>query len=581
MNQEQRVLLAVALSAVIFIVYQSFFAPPAPMQPVPQTVTQTASPQDAVPGKTATSAATSGEDFADPEFVAEPKSLAIETGKFKAVLDTVGGVITSYELKEYQAGTGEKDSKFKDVVAETPDSAVSFYGLDGYPGLNAERVFQIVTDETASDGSRHVTLAWQDKNLRVEKAFTFGIPSSPYVILQSAKIAGRANGGYAFTPYLEDRVRQKPQQGESSFLSSIFQARPDLFGAAYFKGDQLFARSEESAAKRKAFSLVAHPTSKWDASYAAVKDEGAIAWSGVTDRYFLVAQAPDFASDEKAAAARTGAEFKREGDFLVSRFSLPKIVLNSGETASSSWLTYVGPKKLSELPKAGVGLEKAVDYGWFHVLATPILWLMIALHKVIPNWGLVIIALTFIVKMALHPVNKKSLASMKAMQQLQPKMQEIKKRHADDPQKQNEEIMQLFRTHKVNPMGGCLPMLLQMPIYVVLYNVLWNAIELYHSPFLWYRDLSAPDPYFVAPVLLGVFMFLQQKLTPSATADPAQQKMMMFMPVMFSVFMLFVPVGLVVYIFVNTLMSVVQQFMLQRELSFKDLVTGKWQANGA
>lgn len=572
-------MLAVALSALIFIVYQSFFAPPAPVESAPVATTQTAVPAAETQSRSELPAVEAAGVAADPEFIAEAKTVEIETGKIKAILNTVGGVITSYELKDFRA-LAKADSPLKDVIAETEGSSAAFFGLDGYPGLTSERVFQVASDKTASDGSRRVVLAWQDRMVRVEKTFTFGDLSSPYVVSQAAKIVNRSNGAYSFAPYLRDRLRQKDLPSQDSFFSKMFQSQPDLFGGAYFKGDKLSARTEEAAFKRRAFSLVSHPVTKWE-SFAPVRDEGAIGWSGITDRYFLIAEAADFADEAKAASARTGVEVAREGAFLVSRFLLPKIALNPGESASMSWISYIGPKKLSELPKAGVGLEKSVDYGWFHVLATPILWLMIALHKIIPNWGLVIITLTFLVKMALHPVNKKSLASMKAMQQLQPKMQEVKKRHPNDPQKQNEEIMQLFRTHKVNPMGGCLPMLLQMPIYIVLYKVLWNAIELYHSPFLWYRDLSAPDPYFIAPALLGLFMFLQQKLTPSATADPAQQKMMMFMPVMFSVFMLFVPVGLVVYIFVNTLMSVVQQFMLQRELSFKDLVTGKWQANGA
>lgn len=571
-------MLAVALSALIFIVYQSFFAPPPPIEPAPTTVVQTAAPSTEAASQLSAPAAVAPDVAADPEFIAQAKTVEIETGKIKAALDTVGGVIVSYELKDFQA-LATPDSPLKDVIAETEGSSAAFFGLDGYPGLHSQRVFQVVSDEISSDGSHKIVMAWQDKVLRVEKTFVFGDPSSPYVVSQAAKVINRSDRAYSLTPYLLDRVRQKDAPRQDSFFSKMFSSQPDLFGGAYFKGDRLSVRSDAAAGKRRAFSLVSHPVSKWDA-FAPVRDEGAIGWSGITDRYFLIAEAPDFADDAKAAAAKTAVAVEREGDFLVSRFALQKIALNPGETASASWISYIGPKKLSELPKAGVGLEKSVDYGWFHVLATPILWLMIALHKVIPNWGLVIIALTFLVKMALHPVNKKSLASMKAMQQLQPKLQEVKKRHPNDPQKQNEEIMQLFRTHKVNPMGGCLPMLLQMPIYIVLYKVLWNAIELYHSPFLWYRDLSAPDPYFIAPALLGLFMFLQQKLTPSATADPAQQKMMMFMPVMFSVFMLFVPVGLVVYIFVNTLMSVVQQFMLQRELSFKDLVTGKWQANG-
>ena len=162
---------------------------------------------------------------------------------------------------------------------------------------------------------------------------------------------------------------------------------------------------------------------------------------------------------------------------------------------------------------------------------------------------------------------------MKAMQQLQPKMKEIKKKYADDKTKQQQEVMQLFKTHKVNPAGGCLPLLLQFPVYIALYKVLWNAIEIYHAPFMWiYADLSAPDPFYISPVLLGVFMFLQQKLTPTASTDPAQQKMMMIMPVMFTVFMLFLPVGLVIYIFVNTVMSVVQQYMMKRDISSRDLI---------
>jgi YidC/Oxa1 family membrane protein insertase len=139
--------------------------------------------------------------------------------------------------------------------------------------------------------------------------------------------------------------------------------------------------------------------------------------------------------------------------------------------------------------------------------------------------------------------------------------------------------MQLFKAHKVNPMGGCLPMLAQFPIYIALYKVLWNSIELFHQPFFWfYKDLSAPDPYYITPILLGLFMAAQQKLTPSASADPTQQKMMMIMPVMFTVFMLFLPLGLVVYILVNTVMSVTQQYMYNHGIGIMDLVRGRWKA---
>jgi YidC/Oxa1 family membrane protein insertase len=159
------------------------------------------------------------------------------------------------------------------------------------------------------------------------------------------------------------------------------------------------------------------------------------------------------------------------------------------------------------------------------------------------------------------------------MQKLQPKLTEIREKYQNDRERMNLEMMNLFKSHKVNPMGGCLPMVLQMPVYIALYKVLYNAIELYHAPFFgFYRDLSAPDPYFISPVLLGIFMVVQQKMTPSATQDKAQANMMLMMPVMFSAFMLFLPSGLVIYIFVNTLMTVVQQYLHQHEMSFADLL---------
>jgi len=168
------------------------------------------------------------------------------------------------------------------------------------------------------------------------------------------------------------------------------------------------------------------------------------------------------------------------------------------------------------------------------------------------------------------------MKSMKEMQKLQPKLKELKEKYKNDKERINIETMKLFKAHKVNPMGGCLPMLLQFPIYIALYKVLWNSIELYRAPFFWfYQDLSAPDPYFIMPVLLGVSMWLQQKLTPSATADPAQAKMMQIMPIMFTAFMLFLPSGLVLYIFVNTIMGVMQQWMMNKDLRFRDLVRGK------
>ena len=197
-------------------------------------------------------------------------------------------------------------------------------------------------------------------------------------------------------------------------------------------------------------------------------------------------------------------------------------------------------------------------------------------YKVVHNYGLAIIILTVLIKLLLNPINKKSLQSMKGMQALQPRLKEIREKYGKDKERMNTETMQLFKAHKINPMGGCLPMLLQIPIYIALYNVLWNSVELYHAPFFWfYKDLSAPDPYLITPILLGITMFIQTKMTPSASADPAQQKIMMIMPIMFSGFMIFLPMGLVVYILVNTGMTILQQWMYKNDIRFRDLLRGR------
>lgn len=515
------------------------------------------------------------EDTKDESFVAEPKTITVATDKTAVTIDTVGGILRGYELKNFQS-KAEARSPYKDMLRESEGSYTLFLGLKGYDSLTPEKVFQVVSDEELPRGARRVTLAWQDKNIRLEKTFDVGSDDSPYVVRTSYKVLNHSDKAYQLTPYLENHLRQKDVPVRSGFLGRLSGPQPDHFGSVYYKGDRLFARHAADKGATKNFEREAQES--WD-GFQNINDTGAVAWSSITDRYFLYALAPNLGADSKISS--TTAEFVRDGDFLVNRFYTQSTLVNPGEASGDEFLSYMGPKKRDEMAAVGVALEKIVDYGWFDVIAIGILWFMTQIHKVVPNWGLVIITLTFIVKLILQPINKKSMMSMKAMQLLQPKLQEIKKKYPEDKQKQNDEVMKLFRTHKVNPLGGCLPMLLQMPIYIALYKVLWNAIELYHSPFLWYRDLSAPDPYFVAPILLGLFMFLQQKLTPSATTDPAQQKMMLIMPVMFSAFMLFLPVGLVIYIFVNTFMSVLQQFMMQRDLSFKDLLTGKWQAKRA
>ena len=558
MKQELRVILAMALSVAIFVTYQNYFAPAPHAVTAAATETLTSNPVTAsVAAKPAVATLTPATpDSTDLSFVATPQTLVIDTAKAKFNLNTVGAVITNAELQDFVA-TAEKNSVQKDIL-ETADSYALFVGLSGYEALSSDKVFQIVKDETSANQERNIVLAWQDQNLRIEKTFIISPASAPYSVTVKYSVTNRSAAPYVVTPYIENRLRQKVIVEPKGILSKLSNTQQDYFHPQYYKDGKLITKLD------------------WK-NFTNAEDAGALAWSGVSDRYFLVASAP-----EPGNVAAVTLDFKKlvddKGSFLGGRLYAAPVTLNPSAQFSGGFFNYIGPKEHKALEALPIALDKSVDYGWFAVIATPILWLMRLIHTVIPNWGLVIIALTFIIKMMTHPINKKSLQSMKAMQLLQPKLQEIKKKYPEDKIKQNEEVMQLFKTHGVNPLGGCLPMLLQMPIYIVLYKVLWNAIELYHAPFLWYKDLSAPDPFYIAPVLLGVFMFLQQKLTPNASADPAQQKMMAFMPILFSVFMIFLPVGLTIYIFVNTAMSVIQQYMMRHNLTFKDLIKGKWEA---
>jgi YidC/Oxa1 family membrane protein insertase len=245
--------------------------------------------------------------------------------------------------------------------------------------------------------------------------------------------------------------------------------------------------------------------------------------------------------------------------------------LSQSEVFSLNFLSYAGPKSFEILTSADDNLNQVIDYGFFGALGKPILWLLKYLQTIFANWGVSIVVLTIIVRMLVLPFNAYAFRSMKALQRIQPEMNRIKEKYKDKPSEaklqMNQEIMQLMKANNASPVGGCLPTLLQLPVFFALYQVLGQSIELYKAPFvLWISDLSAKDPYFVLPVLMGVTMYMQQKLTPT-TMDPQQAKILQWMPVIFSVFMISLPSGLTLYIFVSTLFGIIQQYYFMRDKS--------------
>ena len=283
-------------------------------------------------------------------------------------------------------------------------------------------------------------------------------------------------------------------------------------------------------------------------------------WVAILQHYFTSAWIP------KAEQSHTYSMLKARDGANIVRFTSPQTTVQPGETASLSAQLYAGPKDQYRMEEISPGLELTVDYGFLWWIAQPLFWLLTKLYGFLGNWGLAIIGVTVLVKAAFFGLNAKAYRSMANMRRVQPKLTELRERYADDKQKQSMEMMNLYKKEKINPLGGCLPILVQMPVFIALYWVLMESVELRHAPFYGYiEDLSVMDPYFILPIIMGVSMFIQQKLNPPPP-DPMHAKIMQWMPVMFTFFFLFFPAGLVLYWVVNNILSIAQQYVITKRI---------------
>ena len=283
-------------------------------------------------------------------------------------------------------------------------------------------------------------------------------------------------------------------------------------------------------------------------------------WVAIVQHYFTSAWIPD------ASQTHSYSMLKAKDDANIVRFTSPQLTVEPGTTGEITSQLYTGPKDQYKLETISEGLELTVDYGILWWIAQPLFWLLTKLYSYLGNWGFAIIAVTVLVKAAFFQLNAKAYTSMANMRKVQPKLVALRERYADDRQKQSQEMMALYKKEKINPLGGCLPILVQMPVFISLYWVLMESVELRHAPFIGYiKDLSVMDPYFILPLIMGVSMFIQQKLNPPPP-DPMQAKVMQWMPVMFTFFFLFFPAGLVLYWVVNNTLSIVQQYIITKRI---------------
>ena len=551
---EKRMLLAVVLSIAILLIYQRLFMPEPVRTPPPPRQEEaakggaednaaSASAPAAAPAAPAPAAAQGG---MAPSRQNPLRWITVRTPLYTAVLTTAGGAVQSFTLSNYNDRPGPAGQPLDIIGAgKGRPLPLDLYLEESQPAFPAEPVFRTDAGEELSvdrGQTRTVTLTWESSGgVRLVREYVFSGGQYGFEVAQNV-----TNGSPGF-------LRLKP----GILLSQAYTG--ELGGDSYsFKGAVV-----ETGGK-----IERYPLDKIrKGGIGPVK----ASWAAADSKYFTLVAMPD-----KEWNLQQISPIGEEG-IRLSLAGSPTI-LGPGESLSFSVRAYMGPKEYNRLESAGKGLERLVDYGWFSFLAKPLVWLLAASNRVTGNYGIDIILLTILIKIFFYPLTQKSMASMRKMQELGPILNKIKEKYKDDKMRQQQEMMNLYKTYKINPMSGCLPMLLQIPVFIALYKGLLVAIELRHAPFfLWINDLSAPEhlwdvtvagytvPIRLLPLLMGISMFVQQKMSPSPGVDPTQQKMMMFLPVIFTVMFWGFPTGLTIYWLVNNLLSIGQQMIQNRQ----------------
>ncbi|HBG46683.1 MAG TPA: protein translocase component YidC [Deltaproteobacteria bacterium] len=514
---DKKVWIALILSMAVLFLYPYFIQQFYPQIQPQEKAQETQQAQQPATGAVAASPALP---------VAEPvkeELTAVETPLFKAVFSSAGGSIRNFELKRHTDG------------------------IDGGKAVN-------VTDLVATENSFKTQL---DINGVAENIlFT---PSKASISIEEA---GKGELTYIGRSSTGATIEKKYLfSGDTYAISTVLKASNPTASAISLRADTVLSSkvsgTDETGYHQGPIVKTNDKLLRQDEDEARLTGAAKPKWLGLENKYFLSALIP---ADEGQLSWIT--EVPVAGQ---SRATLQfPVTLAPGASATLNYNSFIGPKEYDRLVKQKNGLEEAIEFGWFDWIAKPFLVVLNFFERYLGNYGIAIIILTVIVKVLFYPLTKKSLNSMREMQKMQPQLAALKEKYKNDKDKMNKELMELYKRYKINPLGGCLPMLLQIPVFIALYEVLYVAIELRHAPFyLWIHDLSAKDPYYITPLLMGATMFIQQKMTPS-TVDPAQQKIMMFMPVIFTFMFLNFPSGLVLYWLVNNVLSIGQQYFIYK-----------------
>ncbi|MFZ7234102.1 membrane protein insertase YidC [Avibacterium avium] len=533
----RRSLLVLALLFISFLVYQQWQVDYHSPKPVATEQAQTSNSQGEL---------TANSDLAN---LAQGKVITLENDVFRLKVNTLGGDVVRSELLKYDA---ELDSHTPFVLLnDTPEHIyIAQSGLVGKNGIDtkAGRANYQVEGETfkLADGQNElvVPLVFEKDGVTYRKIFV--LKRGEYDVAVNFEIANQSGQAIEVEPYAK--------LTHTLVESSGSMAMPTYTGGAYSSSETNYKKYSFQDMEEKDLSI-----------------QTKAGWVAVLQHYFVSAWIPN---QDSTHLLYTSTDKARNLGAIGYRGPVVDIPAGATETITSKLWT--GPKLQNQMAEVANHLDLTVDYGWAWFIAKPLFWLLTHIHDLVKNWGLAIIGVTLVVKGLLYPLTKAQYTSMAKMRMLQPKIQEMRERYGEDRQRMSQEMMKLYKEEKVNPLGGCLPILLQMPIFIALYWTFMEAVELRHAPFFgWIQDLSAQDPYYILPILMGASMFLLQKMSPTPVADPMQQKVMTFMPVIFTVFFLFFPAGLVLYWLVSNLITIAQQQWIYRGLEKKGLHSRK------
>jgi len=465
------------------------------------------------------------------------KTIHVKTDLVEAEISTQGGDINHLALLKHPDG----QDKTKPVIlfqhGEGTHNYAAQSGLLGTNMPNHNSMFETEHDRyDMSEGKEQLQIRLKlagENALKVTKIITFH--KSSYLVDVAYELENTSDQPISTSPYFQLVRDSQSPEGTSSFL-------PTYTGAAVYTEQEKFQKVDFSSME------------SGDVDYPKQTEDG---WIGLLQHYFVTAWLP------KEGAPREYFTRKLDGDVYAVGVVEQEQVVEPGQKAIISSRLYAGPAQ-TQLDDIAPGLGLTVDYGWLTIIATPLFWLMTILHDWTGNWGVAIILLTCIIKLFFFPLSAASYRSMAKMRVVTPKLEKIKKQYGDDREQLNRAMMDLYKTEKINPLGGCLPILVQIPVFIALYWSILASVEMRYAPFVgWITDLSAADPYYILPVVMGLSMVVQMRLNPKPT-DPIQAKVMQIMPIAFSIIFFFFPAGLVLYSIVNNLLSIAQQWYITR-----------------